>query len=297
MSHRLAAVLAAAVALALPATSHAAFSMSGSYTTDSAGSIREALTAAADNSGTLQCLRQSLPSGITPSNIATSGSPANCAPGAPGEIGCEFPSPGLGPGQSFELTFTPSSPPPQGTAFDVFVCMFPCDGNDHGPFSITPAQTPGPSGGGTNGAEIQRKARIAIDDFVNSTPFDSGPVVLGFGLVVINGSTDGVNLRACIVNAQNSAQEVNVFGFEAQPLLSSGSTQRAVSPMYRGTVVLQPGEAKVLKFKPPKKIARKIRTALKAGRAVRRKITLTYATSTGQSQKVTRKLVVKPNAR
>src|SRR3954453_21317116 len=140
MSHRLAAMLAATTALVLAATAHAAtFTVSGSYTTDSGGSIQEALAAAGDNSGPLQFLRETLPGGTTASNITTSGTPADCGLNSPSEIGCQFPSPGLGPGQSFDLLFAPSAPLPAGSAFDVFVCMFPCDNQDYGPFSIAPA--------------------------------------------------------------------------------------------------------------------------------------------------------------
>ena len=100
-----------------------------------------------------------------------------------------------------------------------------------------------------------------------------------------------MDLRLFVVNAHTSPFDLSVFGFEPQPIVAA--TNRAAKPTYRGKVSLQPGEAKVLKFTPPKKVVAAIRRALRAKGKATRRLTFTYRTATGQSQTVTRKLVVK----
>jgi len=64
----------------------------------------------------------------------------------------------------------------------------------------------------------ERKQSIRIDDLIAAQGGFDQNVKLGYGVVVVRGDADNVNLQGFVVNSHTSALDLSTFGFEPVPL-------------------------------------------------------------------------------
>lgn len=84
-----------------------------------------------------------------------------------------------------------------------------------------------------------------VDDLIvnNGGGFPAGnPVVLGFGLIVVNGDPDGVNITSAVVNARSGPGDLAVFGFDPQPI-PAATSGAGESSYWLGGLLEGPGRA------------------------------------------------------
>jgi hypothetical protein len=66
------------------------------------------------------------------------------------------------------------------------------------------------------------KVTISVQDAIDGANAWNGSTVrTGFGVIVVSGDADGVNLQGFVVNSHTSAFDLSVFGFEPQPLAAA----------------------------------------------------------------------------
>ena len=232
---------------------------------------------------------------------------AQCGPApGPGEFRCAFQQ-GWKPGERLDLDVQAAQPIPSDVKLFLFVCPQPCT-QDQGPFEFSPTPPPvgePPPGGGTQPGcsfcrltqdERRAKARLSIESLLPRNGSFPAPVILGFGVIVVNGAgADGVNLQSFVVNSHTSAFDLSVFGFEPQPVTAEAQSVKARRHAYRAVKVhLEPGEARRVALRTPAPLKRALAKALRKRRRVTRKVTMTYRNPvTGQSQTVTQRFTVR----
>ena len=73
-------------------------------------------------------------------------------------------------------------------------------------------------------SDSARKKSLNVDALIMAAGgFDSG-VKLGFGVIVVGGDVDAVQLQGFVVNSHTNPFDVSVFGFEPQPIAAEAQT-------------------------------------------------------------------------
>lgn len=71
-------------------------------------------------------------------------------------------------------------------------------------------------------SDTKRKQSVRIDDLITKKGgFVNNKVVTGYGIIVVTGDIDNVNLQGFVVNAHTSPFDLSVFGFEPQPIVGA----------------------------------------------------------------------------
>ena len=320
----LAALIGACTALALAVPCAWANTLVVPHVLERAGSN---LIATADNTGSdpiaFARFDTTLFATYTPGLATVSGPTGQCVPQqivGGTELHCAFVPPYWTPGQTLIVTFATTPAFPDNAGIDFFACPAPClpGAQDIGPFLVggVPSPTPAPSPAPTPTpaptpdtttpttpvvlTDPSRKAALKLDDLISAQPRGSAfssRVKLGFGVIVVSGTDpDGVSLQGFVANATSNPMDLSVFGFEPQPLKAAAQT--APAPIYQAKVHLEAGDARVVHFKVPKRIAAGIRAVLKRRGRYVRKVTMTYRNdATKQSQTVVQKIVERAKRR
>lgn len=79
-------------------------------------------------------------------------------------------------------------------------------------------------GGEALGSTLPRKVKITTDELIGAGGFPRS-VVLGFGLVVIKGDEENVNIIGAVVNSHTSGLDISVFGFTPEELRVAEATR------------------------------------------------------------------------